>query len=338
MRSALHPRAVGVALAAFLALAVCPARADVLISDEARAHFKSGVNLLQDPGGAPRYEEAYGEFKAAYALSPSARILGNLGLCAMKLERDEEAIASYERYLVEQSDLDPAEREQVKADLTTLKAGLVALTVDVDVDGATLVDRREQVQGAPITNTYGPIHGSLRIGVRPGRHVLTLKTESSPPVTWEIEALPGSTQARAFTLKKPAPLVAPPPPPARPAPPPLEKRRPIPVAAFALGGASVALAVGGAVTGALALSKHSSFVTINDGENPAEATRLKSAGETLNIVTDVLFATALVGAAVTTYLIVARPTVEVPLRSARVVHLDAGWSPAGPVLGFSGRF
>ena len=68
---------------------------DVPISDEARAHFTTGVNLLQDPDGA-RYEEAYREFKEAYAESPSWKILGNLGICAMKLERDSEAISAFD--------------------------------------------------------------------------------------------------------------------------------------------------------------------------------------------------------------------------------------------------
>ncbi len=55
------------------------------INDEARNHFNAGVNLIQDPDG-PRYEEAYREFKAAYAAAPSWKILGNLGIAAMKLE------------------------------------------------------------------------------------------------------------------------------------------------------------------------------------------------------------------------------------------------------------
>src|SRR5262245_18752054 len=77
------------------------ARADeVQISDKARDHFRAGVNFLQDPDGA-RYEEAYREFKTAYADSPSWKILGNLGLAAMKLERDGEAIEAYQKYLSE---------------------------------------------------------------------------------------------------------------------------------------------------------------------------------------------------------------------------------------------
>src|SRR6185436_89604 len=85
---------------------VAPARAaDPPVSEEARMHFTAGVNLLRDPDGA-RYEEAYREFKAAYAASPNYKILGNLGLCAMKLERDGEAIESYSSYLTHASELD----------------------------------------------------------------------------------------------------------------------------------------------------------------------------------------------------------------------------------------
>ena len=71
-----EPRTFRLACALSTALAVLAissaalAQKDVPISPEARTHFKTGVNLLQDPGGA-RYEEAYREFKAAYAASPS---------------------------------------------------------------------------------------------------------------------------------------------------------------------------------------------------------------------------------------------------------------------------
>ncbi len=98
---------LGLGLAVLLAMAprtaqaappsAAPAAAhEVEISERARGHFTAGVNLLQDPDGA-RYEEAYREFKAAYAESPSWKILGNLGLASMKLERDGEAIEAYQK-------------------------------------------------------------------------------------------------------------------------------------------------------------------------------------------------------------------------------------------------
>src|SRR6266496_5806066 len=73
---------------------------DVPVSEEAKKYFKSGVDFLKDPDGA-RYEEAYAKFRAAYQISPSWRILGNLALSAMKLERFGEAIEAYERYVAE---------------------------------------------------------------------------------------------------------------------------------------------------------------------------------------------------------------------------------------------
>src|SRR5690606_41982881 len=46
-----------------------------------------------------RYEDAYREFKVAYAECASWKILGNLGLASMKLERDGEAIEAIQGYL-----------------------------------------------------------------------------------------------------------------------------------------------------------------------------------------------------------------------------------------------
>src|SRR5688500_2081025 len=104
---------------------------DPPITEEARQHFAAGVNLLQDPEGA-RYEEAYREFTAAYRASPSWKILGNLGIAAMKLERDGEAISAFEKYLSGgASALAPEEREQFQRDLNTLKAGVVRITLEV---------------------------------------------------------------------------------------------------------------------------------------------------------------------------------------------------------------
>ena len=100
------------------------------LRDEARKHVRAGVSYLEDPEGA-RFEEAYHAFKAAFAASPSPKILGNIGLCAMKLERDGEAIDAFQRYLAEVKDLDADERAQVTRDLTTLRTGVVRLELRV---------------------------------------------------------------------------------------------------------------------------------------------------------------------------------------------------------------
>src|SRR5690348_16782755 len=103
---------LGFGLVCSACLLATPAFAEVQITEAARQHFKAGVNFMQDPDGA-RYEEAYREFTAAYAASPSWKILGNLGIAAMKLERDGEAIDAMEKYLMEGGkELPTDERDQ----------------------------------------------------------------------------------------------------------------------------------------------------------------------------------------------------------------------------------
>jgi hypothetical protein len=192
-------------------LAVClvvrPAAAEAPITEEARQHFNAGVAYLQDPDGA-RYSEAYQEFLTAYAASPSWKILGNLGIAAMKLERDGEAVDAYSKYLQEGGqDIDPAEREQITRDMNTLKTSLVGLTVETAPAGAAIIDERIPATGNAIVNRYGPITGPTKIGVKGGKHRFTAQLDGYDAQVWEVDAQPGA-QSHSFELKK-----TPPPPP-----------------------------------------------------------------------------------------------------------------------------
>jgi hypothetical protein len=192
-------------------LALPSRAADVVISEEARAHFSAGVNLLQDPDGA-RYEEAYREFKEAYAKSPSWKILGNLGISAMKLERDSEAIDAIKKYLAEGGKrIDAGERAQFQRDLATLESGVALLVLQSDPPGATIEDERHPVSGQAIRNSY-TADRPLQIGVRPGRHRFTAKLAGRVGAVWEVELSPRQQASHTFTLPEPvaAPPVAPP--------------------------------------------------------------------------------------------------------------------------------
>jgi hypothetical protein len=167
------------------------------VSEEARRHFKAGVALLHDPDGA-RLEEAYREFKTAYSISPSPRMLGNLGYCAMKLERDEEAIAAYTRYLGEAPDVEPSERVQVESDLLTMKSGLARVTLTIEEPGATVVDKRVPSRGDPIVNVYGPASGKMVLGIRQGHHLIEVKFGTGASTVWELDAMPGARSERVF--------------------------------------------------------------------------------------------------------------------------------------------
>ena len=172
------------------------------ISEEARSHFKAGVALLQDPDGA-RIEDAYREFRAAYEISASPKVLGNMGYCAMKLERDAEAIDAYSRYLREVPDVDADERAQIVRDLQTLTVGVVRVTVTVSEPTALFTDTRIPVRGDRITNVYTlEKGGKLTLGVRPGHHQFTARAAGFADATWEVDALAGAREQHDFVLSK----------------------------------------------------------------------------------------------------------------------------------------
>lgn len=294
-------RAFTFVLAASLTVGVAHAQDN--IPEEARLHFSAGVNLLKDPAGA-RYEEAYREFKAAYGITPSYKILPNMGVCAMKLERDAEAIAAYERYLREAKDVDPEERAQIERDLVTLKVGLAKVNVEAR-PAATIVDVRVPAHGESITNVYGPIGDRSELAVRRGHHVMKARFPDGRELTWELDVQGGEShlfEAPAAPTNPQEPVVTR----QQPTPPPAE--RPTPTTVYISGAATGMFAAGALVTGLLALDAHSRFEKKNDGSDTTAADSVRSQGQTLNVVSDVLILATLVGAGVTTYFYVTRPS------------------------------
>lgn len=274
-------------VAAILLLPLTAFAGDVPISDTAKRHFEVGVALLDDPEGA-RYEDAYRAFKAAYADSPSPKILGNIGLCAMKLERDAEAIDAYGRYLSGVADIDPQEREQIERDLKNLEAAIVKARVNVTPAGATVIDTRTPVQGAPVVNRYGPTAGPLELGIRPGQHEITVQLDGYDDASWTFEAAPGAQLDREIALSKTAAGE--------------EPSTPIPDSVWHGVAITSVLVVGAVVTGSIALAKDSEFKDINDGGDLSQADEVQSTGLALAITTDVLLGGALIGATVTSIL------------------------------------
>ncbi|AKU97193.1 hypothetical protein AKJ09_03857 [Labilithrix luteola] len=218
------------------------------VNEQARKHFSAGVALLQDPDGE-KVEEAYREFKTAYEMSGSPKVLGNMGLCAMRLERDGEAIDAYSRYLREVKDIDPEERAQIVRDLETLTVGVARLTIEVNKPGVRLVDVRYPVRGERITNVYGPVDGKIEIGVRPGHHVLTARLPGNEDATWELEAYAGGRDKYSFTLREPPPRVAP------LAASTTSSRSSSNIGPWLVMGTGAAMLIAGSVTGIVALGK-----------------------------------------------------------------------------------
>jgi hypothetical protein len=280
------------------------AEASDAVREQARSHFKAGVILLQDPD-KPRYEEACTEFKRAYDLVKSPTILGNIGLCSMKLERDADAIEAYTRYLAEVTDLSPAERAQAERDLVTLKAGLSHVTIESHPDGAMVRDTRFPSSGESVTNSYGPLTGKVDLGLRRGHHVLKARYPDGAESTWEVDVSETRPETHVFEHPVVAEVVAPP----RDAGPVLPPTRPVPRAAYVTGIATGVFGVGTIVTGLLAVNTQSRFQSANNGANEARASDLHSTGQTLNLASDICLGATIVAAAATAYFYFTRPTV-----------------------------
>lgn len=227
-------------------LSAAPALAEVAISEEARRQFRAGVSLLEDPDGA-RYEEAYNAFRAAYAISPSPKMLGNIGLCAMKLERDLEAIEAYSRYLKTAPDIPEAERAQIERDLTTLRASLATVFLWVNPARFTVLDRRTRNVGPAVLNSYEGVGGGLALGLRPGLHELRIRAEGFEESVVVVSVAGGAQESRTIDM---VPLQRPTPAPAR-----ARVERPSLVLPIALASTGGALLLAGTATGIIALDK-----------------------------------------------------------------------------------
>lgn len=231
------------------------------ISNDAKQHFKAGVAFLEDPDGA-KIEEAYREFKQAYEMSKSSKVLGNLGICAMKLERDGEAIDALASYLHDVDDITEAERKQVTQDLQTLRTSVIrlGLTFAGAPKGAeiAIVDVRVPIRGDKVTNTYKTNTESLTLSVRPGHHSITAKLDGFAEAHWEVDSPAGGNDAHTFQLEAKVNKVdVPVAPPTRIVPPPVRKAPS--VAPWILMGAGGALGVAGVVTGIFAIEKTNSI-------------------------------------------------------------------------------
>jgi len=326
--------ALGVAL--FLGASTLCAQ-EVEITEKARTHFRAGVNYMQDPDGA-RYEEAYREFRAAYTESASWKILGNLGISAMKLERDGEAIEAFRKYLAEGGDqVAPDERKQFERDLQTLEASVVTVKVVSQPPGAAFIDERVPVSGEPVVNRYEPSEQWVTAGIRPGHHRMTAKLAGYEDTKWEFDARPGETSEHVFEMKKPVPVAVQPGGAAGPAGPGAQQTtRPIPTGVYIGVAATGALAVGAGVVGVLAMGKKSEFDDANNGNDPNAAKDIKDSGEQLNLIADILAGGAVVAGIVTAVLFVSRPEVPVEQDTALVVRPLVGKSVGG--LSVSGAF
>lgn len=236
------------------------------ISEEAKARFAAGVKLLKDPDGA-RYDEALREFQAAYSASPSWKILSNLGLSAMKLERNGEAMEAYGKYLAQGKNIDEAEKKQIQSDMDLMTRGssLVTFILKGASGEAKLQDSRVKADGRMAVNMYPlPAGKPTSILMQAGHHIVIAKVNGQE-LKWETDLAAGKPGDHTFTLEaatatpatSAAPATSASAAPVVPPPPPEEPKGKFPLrtAGFVTGGVGVAVLVGGVIAGAVGKGK-----------------------------------------------------------------------------------
>jgi hypothetical protein len=324
---------------------------------EAKTHMQAGAAFYNDPSGH-KCEEAYREFKQAYDLSGSHNALKGMGVCALELERDGDAIDHYERFLEKATSIAPADRTQVETDLKTLKAAVAWVTIQADRPNVKLADVRTPSKGFPVSNHYTASKGATKLGIHPGEHVFTASVDGEPDQVWKVEISNGATYSHSFSFgpgKGAAAVVAPVPPPKAAEPKPAEpepaakppeeppaptgeKYRPTPAAVWVFGGLTVALAVPTAIFMVVAKGKNNDYKAVN-GTLAADELRTKhDAVKSANLVADIFLGATAASLVTTGIIYLARPTKTKEKASATTFHVVPTFGPEGGGAAALGTF
>lgn len=178
-----------------LALSLPHVAAAQEVSAQAKLYFSNGVELLQS--SPPNYQDAYYQFKLAYQESKSWKVLGNLGLCALKLERDGEAFQAYTEYLQQGgNEIDPGERSALEREMLLISGNSAPVQITASEPGTEVVDSRSG-SSTPAQN-YKLEGDTLEIRLRAGSHTLRATAPDGRTRTWEVSISPGKEASHHF--------------------------------------------------------------------------------------------------------------------------------------------
>jgi hypothetical protein len=325
-------------VALLFALLLLPntAHADDKISDQAKLYFKNGVDLIQST--PPNYQDAYYQFKLAWDNSHSWKVLGNLGLCAFKLERDGEALQDYQDYLKGGGkQIDAEERKAMERDSLLISGNTSVVRLGSDVADANVLDARAGSSVPP--QSYKLDTAGIELRLRAGTHTLTASTPDGKQQRWDVTITPGQTLEHRFEFNAAAPVPAATPvttpPPATPPPPgpvtlpPTEQSAaksggsPLRTVGFVTAGVGGAALIGGVITGIMAKGKSSDATKqCADKVCPTAAAKDFDSASSLATVTDVLLIGGAVLAAAGVTLVIVGGHSGAPAQRASVPRLE----------------
>lgn len=103
--------------------------------EEARGHFQKGVQLFKEWA----YDAALAEFRRAYQLAPSYRVLYNIAQVYYELHNYVDALKAFRQYLADGgTEIQNERRAQVEAEIRKLEGRVGYIEVTSNVEGAQL--------------------------------------------------------------------------------------------------------------------------------------------------------------------------------------------------------
>jgi tetratricopeptide (TPR) repeat protein len=305
-------------------LVAAPSLPDPAVVEEARVRFQRGVQLFHEGS----FEAALAEFRRAYQIAPSYRILYNLAQVHFELHDYVGALRSFKQYLNDGlGEITPERRAQVEADMQKLEGRVAYLDISTNLAGADILVDDQPVGISPLD---GPV--LVNAGIRRVSAAKSGRTSPQRNVTMaggdhvKIAVMipdPPPTRGAAAAVSQSLPLA--------PAPVPTDHGR----VWLGLG----ATAVLGAVAGGMALATRQAKKAFDSELNtfPSTKERLdatRSRMVVLAAVTDGLTAAALVAGGITLYFAVTGD--DSSARGQARSTLALGVSPGG--LTVRGRF
>ncbi len=339
-------RGIAAVLVASLGLlTVAPAWAQ---TDDDRAGARVAATEGVKASNEKRWADAADLFSRAESLVHSPVHLLYLARAQEKLGRLVKARENYNRVLREKVSADSPEafrqaQASAQQEVGPVEARLAAVTIKVEGEkgAVTITMDGEKVPPAlvglplpvdPGSHTFQAAGANLKSDPVP----LTVAEGAKSSVTLVVKAAPGTVDPFAAPVAAATPATPATGTPAASTPPAGASERPIPTGAYIGLAATGAFVVGAGITGVLALGKHSDFNKANDGSDPSKANDLKDSGKTLNLVSDIFTAGAVVAAGVTAYLYFSRP--EVPVQQASRLQLNPSVGRNGAALSLTGSF
>lgn len=262
-------------------------------SPQAKKRFERAIELFNEGN----YDASLLEFRRAYQLCPSYKILYNVALVNVQVNDYAEALKYFSRYLTEGgSDVPELRREDVEKRIEQMKNRVALVTIKSNVPTASVsVDDLEIASSVP----------NKPISVNEGRRKITLSAKGRLPASKVVELAGRDSVTLHFDLRKPndlGGLMLPP-------------QRRFPWEAWV--GTGI-LAAGTAVTGVLALNAHSDLNNAKNSFDPTVSPDTKrqqlndaqAKQKNFALVTDILGGATVVLAGVATYLTLKKPSQE----------------------------